>query len=274
MASVPSPPADLGGQIAVVTGASRGIGRAIAERYAQAGAKVVLASRTQETLDEVAAHIEADGGTALPVATHTGRPREVAQLLTAVTETYGGVDLLVNNAATNPHFGPLLTAEESHWDKTFEVNVKGYFHMAKACAPSMKERGGGKIINVASVAGQKPQSGMGVYCVSKAGVLMLTKVLALELADWNVQVNALVPGFVKTKFSRALWDDEERHARVVHMTPQHRMAEPDELTGPALMLASDGSSFVTGAAIRVDGGLLLGPPPDGAEGRANSKKQG
>jgi NAD(P)-dependent dehydrogenase (short-subunit alcohol dehydrogenase family) len=259
-ASAPSSAFDLGGQVAVVTGASRGIGRAIAEALADAGARVVLASRTQDALDEVAAEIEADGGTALPVAAHTGDAEAVQQLVERAAGEYGGVDILVNNAATNPHFGPLLTAEESHFDKTFEVNVKGYFHLARACAPLMNERGGGKIINVASVAGEKPQPGMGVYCISKAGVLMLTEVLALELADWNIQVNAMVPGFVKTTFSKALWDDEERRQGVLRMTPQHRLAEPEELTGLALTLASGASSFVTGAAIRVDGGLLLGPP--------------
>ena len=260
MESPPSSSFDLTGQVALVTGASRGIGRAIAERYARAGAKVVLASRTQETLDAVAAEIEADGGTALPIATHTGQAEAVQHLVETTTAEYGGVDVLVNNAATNPHFGPLLTAEESHLDKTFEVNVKGYFHTAKACAPVMRERGGGKIINVASVAGEKPQPGMGVYCISKAGVLMLTEVLAKELAGWDIQVNAMVPGFVKTKFSRAIWDNEELHRGVLRMTPQHRLAEPEELTGLALMLASGASSFVTGAAIPVDGGLLLGPP--------------
>jgi NAD(P)-dependent dehydrogenase (short-subunit alcohol dehydrogenase family) len=252
--------ADLSDKVAIVTGASRGIGRAIASRYARASARVVLASRTQEDLDAVAAEIEDDGGHALPVATHTGDPEAVASLVETVTDEYGGVDILVNNAATNPHFGPLLTAEESHFDKTFEVNIKGYFHLAKACAPLMKERGGGKIVNVASVAGQKPQPGMGVYSISKAGVLMLTEVLALELADWDIQVNAMVPGFVKTKFSRALWDNDELHEGILRMTPQRRLAKPEELTGLALMLASGASSFVTGAAIRVDGGLLLGPP--------------
>lgn len=251
---------ELTGTVALITGASRGIGRAIAEAFAAAGAQVVLTSRTQESLDAVADAIESDGGTALPKAAHAGEPSDIQALMDAATDAFGGIDTLVNNAATNPHFGPVLTAEESHWDKTFDVNVKGYWRFAKACYPLMKQRGGGKIINVASVAGEKPQAGMGVYCVTKAGVLMLTDVLANELADANIQVNAIVPGFVKTKFSKAIWDNEAFNEAVLRMTPQHRMAEPRELTGLACYLASGASDFMTGAHIPIDGGLLLGPP--------------
>lgn len=247
-------------KVALITGASRGIGRAIAEAFAATGASVVLTSRTQETLDEVAATIADDGGTALPVAAHVGDVDAVQAVVREATDAFGGVDILVNNAATNPHFGPVLSAEESHWDKTFDVNVKGYWRFAKMCVPSLRERGGGKIINVASVAGEKPQPGMGVYCVTKAGVLMLTEVLASELAADNIQVNAIVPGFVKTKFSKAIWDTEAFNDAVLRMTPQQRMAAPEELTGLALYLASGASNFMTGAALPIDGGLLLGPP--------------
>ena len=249
---------DLSGRVALITGASRGIGRAIADAYADAGASVVLSSRTQSDLDAVADAIEADGGTALPVAAHTGDMDAIAALVETTTDAFGGIDVLVNNAATNPHFGPVLTAEASHFAKTFDVNVTGYWRMVKACYPIMKAQGGGKVINLASVAGQQPMAGMGVYSASKAAVLMLTQTLAAELAGDDIQVNAIVPGFIKTDFSKAIWGNEDLHNAVIAQTPQHRMAVPDELSGLALYLASSASNFVTGAAHRIDGGLLVG----------------
>ncbi|MCB8925336.1 MAG: glucose 1-dehydrogenase [Ardenticatenaceae bacterium] len=252
------PDFDLTGKVALITGASRGIGQAIAEAYAAAGAKVVLASRKQEALDEVAEIIRGNGGEALPIAAHTGDDDAVNELVAKATEAYGGIDIAVNNAATNPHFGPVMTAEESHWDKIMDVNVKGYFRVAKGCASSMKARGGGKIINIASIAGLAPQPGMGVYCVSKAAVLMLTQVLAAELAADNIQVNAIAPGFIKTKFSAAIWSNSAINDAVMKQIPQGRMAEPEELTGMALYLASGASSFTTGATMLIDGGQFIG----------------
>lgn len=251
---------DLTGKVAIVTGASRGIGAAIAAALAEAGASVVLASRKQESVEAVAAQIRAQGGAAAAIAAHTGDAAAVTALVNATIATYGGVDILVNNAATNPHFGPLLTAEESHWDKTFDVNVKGYLRMVKACVPAMQVRGGGKVINLASIAGKIPQPGMGVYCVSKAGVIMLTEVLAAELAPLNIQVNAIAPGFVKTKFSAAIWSNAAMNDAVLAGIPQQRMAEPEEIAGVTLYLASPASSFTTGATILVDGGQAVGSP--------------
>ena len=248
---------DLTGKVALITGASRGIGQEIALAYAASGAKVVLSSRKQAALDEVAAQIKESGGEALAIAAHTGSLEAVENLITQVTEVYGGIDIAVNNAATNPHFGPILTAEESHWQKILDVNVQGYFRVAKACATSMRGRGGGKIINIASVAGKLPQPGMGVYCVSKAAVLMLTQVLASELAQDNIQVNAIAPGFIKTKFSQAIWATPQIHDAVINIIPQKRIATPDELTGMALYLASEASSFTTGAIMMIDGGQLI-----------------
>lgn len=247
---------DLSGKVALITGASRGIGQAIAEAYAAAGAKVVLSSRKQPALDEAAEIIRGQGGEALPIAAHTGDDDAISAVVDQVTEAYGGIDIVVNNAATNPHFGPVLTADEGQWDKILDVNVKGYFRVAKACVPSMKARGGGKIINVASVAGLQPGPGMGVYSVSKAAVLMLTRVLANELADDNIQVNAIAPGFVKTRFSAAIWKNPQLNEMVTAATPQKRMAEPEELTGIALYLAADASSFTTGGTFVVDGGQM------------------
>ncbi len=248
---------DLKNKVALITGASRGIGQAVAEAYAAAGARVVLTSRKQPGLDAVAKQIRAAGGDALPLAAHTGDTAAIENLISRVVETYGGVDILVNNAGTNPHYGPILSAEESMWHKTFDVNVVGYWRMAKACVPLMQARGGGKIINIASVAGKQPQPGMGVYCVSKAGVLMLTEVLAVELAADNIQVNAIAPGFIRTRLSQVVWKNPQVHQIVTNAIPQKRIASAEELTGLALYLASDASSFTTGATIVVDGGQLV-----------------
>lgn len=253
----PSPNFDLSGKVAVITGASRGIGEAIAHTYATAGAQVVIASRKLEGLEPVAEAIRATGGEVLAVPVHTGDLDSINGLAQQATEAFGGVDIVVNNAATNPHFGPIMTAEESHWDKILEVNVKGYFNVVKACVESMKARGGGKVINLASVAGRQPQTGMGIYCVSKAAVIMLTEVMAGELAADNIQVNAIAPGFIQTKFSSAIWSNPTINELVVNKIPQKRIAQTSELTGIALYLASAASSFTTGGTFTVDGGQLI-----------------
>lgn len=249
---------DLTGKVAIVTGASRGIGYAIAETFALAGASVILASRKQAGLDLAAEKIRNVGGIAFPFAAHAGKSEDVNRLITASVERFGSVDILVNNAATNPHFGPILTSEESHWDKILDVNLKGYFRMAKLCAGEMVKQGGGKIINMASVAGLRYQQGMGIYSVSKAGVLMLTQVLAVELAQDNIQVNAVAPGFVRTNFTRVLWGTPEIHQKIISQIPQGRIGQPEEITGIALYLASPLSDFTTGTVMVVDGGQLAG----------------
>lgn len=249
----------LGDKVAIVSGASRGIGEAIARAFVAAGARVAISSRKMENIDPVAASInEAYDGAALPVAAHAGKREDAATLVQRAVDHFGRVDIVVNNAATNPHFGPLMDAEPWQWDKILDVNVKGYFWLCQFAVRQMISQGnGGKIINIASVAGLKPGPMMGIYSVSKAAVLMLTKVLAVELGHQDIQVNAIAPGFVKTRFSSALWQNEMLYERLTQETPAGRMADPQELTAIALYLASGASNFTTGAVFTVDGGYTL-----------------
>ncbi len=248
---------DVNGKIAVVTGASRGIGQAIAERLAEAGAKVVLSSRKQEGLDTVVEGIRAKGGEALAVVAHNGDKSALKGLATAALDAYGRIDILINNAATNPHFGTLLEAEDSMWQKTIEVNLLGNIWLTQAVVPSMRHNGGGKIINVASVNGIRPGRMQGIYSMTKAGLISLTQTLAMELASDNIQVNAIAPGLVKTKFARAIWENDVLLNEVMNRTPAHRLGEPDDIAGMALFLASPASSFATGQIFVVDGGVTI-----------------
>ena len=248
---------DISGKVAIVTGASRGIGLAIAERFAEAGAKVVISSRKQGALDEVAARLRGKGYDALPVAAHNGDKAALKALVTRAVEEYGAVDILVNNAATNPHFGVLLEAEDSLWQKTIEVNLMGNVWLTQAAVPVMRERGGGKIINVASINGIRPGAFQGIYSITKAAVISLTKTLAMELASDHIQVNAIAPGLIQTYFAQALWSNEALMKTVEERTPMGRIGPPDEIAGMALYLASPASSFATGQVYIVDGGMSV-----------------
>lgn len=248
---------DLAGKVAIITGASRGIGQSIAEHYAQAGAKVVLASRKQDALDEVAAGIKESGGEALAIAAHTGKKDTLKALVDKTVEAYGKVDILVNNAATNPHFGALLDAEDSMWQKTIEVNLMGNFWLCQNVVPMMRENGGGSIINVASINGIRPGSMQGIYSASKAAVISLTKTLSVELGSDNIRVNAIAPGLIQTKFAQAIWGNEVILKGIQDRTPLGRIGQPKEIASIALWLASDLSSFATGEVFVIDGGLTI-----------------
>lgn len=248
---------DLTGKVAIVTGASRGIGQSIAEHYAQAGAQVVLASRKQDALDEVAAKIKDAGGEALALAAHTGKKETLVNLVEQTVETFGRVDILVNNAATNPHFGSLLEAEDSLWQKTIEVNVMGNVWLCQQVVPHMTKQGGGSIINIASINGVRPGSMQGIYSMTKAAVISLTKTLAMELGHDGIRVNAIAPGLIKTKFAQVLWENEALLKQVEDRTPIGRIGKPEEIASMALWLASDGSAFATGETFVVDGGALI-----------------
>ncbi|MCH8501196.1 MAG: glucose 1-dehydrogenase [Aliidiomarina sp.] len=252
------PDFSLAGKVALITGASRGIGEAIARCYAQAGATVILTARSDESLKDAVATIIQEGGQAMGIAAHSGDPAAVKKAIQNVESTFGGLDILVNNAATNPHYGPILAADDGVWDKILDINVKGYARWIRESAPLMDKRGGGKIINVASILGLGAGPSMGLYSVSKAAVLMLTEALAVELAQQNIQVNALAPGFIKTRFSSALWQDPAGETQLTQRIPQRRVGETEELTGLALFLASPASSFTTGSTFVCDGGHTAG----------------
>ena len=249
----------LQSKVALITGASRGIGRAIALRLARAGARVVVSSRKLEGVQSVADEIRVAGGEVLAVQAHVGKMDDVAALVSQTLDVFDRVDIAVNNAGTNPHFGPVLTADEGLWAKTLDTNAVGIFRVCKAVAPIMEKQGGGKIINVASIAGLRPSPGMGVYSVSKAAIIMLTQVLAMELGHANIQVNAIAPGVIKTRMSEVLWQTPQIAEPILNRTPLGRFGEPEDVAGLALYLASSASDYVTGGVFVVDGGLNVAP---------------
>jgi dehydrogenase/reductase SDR family protein 4 len=245
----------LAKKTAIVSGGSKGIGKAIAMKLAQAGANVVICSRKKENLDSAVNEAELNGLALIPIECNTSNNESIQSVVDHTIEKFDRVDVLVNNAAANPYYGPILNSEDSHWDKIFDVNVKGYFNFAKACSDTMIANNSGKIINVASIAAKTPLEGLGVYNISKAAVVMLTKVLAKELGEHNIQVNTLAPGLIKTDFSKALWENEDTYNKIVKSIPQGKMGSPDDISGMALYLASEASDFVTGSIFTVDGGI-------------------
>lgn len=248
---------ELTGKVALVTGSSRGIGEAIAQEYARRGARVIVSSRKQDACEEVARGITQAGREAHAMACHAGKVDEIEALVARIKSEFGRLDVLVNNAATNPYFGPAIQATESVFDKTFEVNAKGFFFMAQHAARLMVEQGSGSIINVSSIEGISPSPMMGIYSMTKAAVIMLTKVLAKELGSAGVRCNCICPGLTETRFASVLIETPEIYEHYIARAPMARHAQPDELTGAAVFLASDAASYITGAILPVDGGTSV-----------------
>jgi NAD(P)-dependent dehydrogenase (short-subunit alcohol dehydrogenase family) len=247
---------DLTGKVAVVTGASRGIGEAIAKAYAEYGAQVIVSSRKQEGCEAVAAAINAAGGKATAVACHIGDMAALTNLFETVQKACGRIDVLVNNAATNPYYGHVLDTDLAAFQKTVDVNIRGYFFSSVLAGRIMRTHGGGSIINVASVNAVRPGPLQGIYSITKTAVLGITRTFAKECGPDGIRCNALLPGLIRTRFAGALLSDEEQLKHYLGTNPLRRVGEPMELAGAALFLASSASSYVNGAFLNVDGGFL------------------
>jgi NAD(P)-dependent dehydrogenase (short-subunit alcohol dehydrogenase family) len=246
---------DLADKVALVTGASRGIGEEIARVLASHGAHVIVSSRKLDGCQAVADSIIESGGRASAFPCHVGSMDDVAAMFTHIRETHGRLDILVNNAATNPYYGHILDTDLGSFQKTVDVNVRGYFFMSVEAGKLMRDNGGGAIVNTASVAGVQPSPGQGIYAVSKAAVINMTRAFAGECGEYNIRVNAILPGLTETKFAGALFDNPEFYNEAVRAIPLKRHASPAEMAGVVLMLVSEAGSYVNGECITVDGGL-------------------
>jgi NAD(P)-dependent dehydrogenase (short-subunit alcohol dehydrogenase family) len=248
---------NLDGKVAIVTGASKGIGEAIARALGQAGAKVVVSSRKQEAVDALCASLRIEGIDATAIAANVGKGEDLQSLVQGTIAQYGGVDILINNAAANPVFGPVEDTETWAFDKIMDVNVKGPFELGKLVLPSMKSRGGGAIVNISSIGGLKPEPQLGIYSVSKAALLSLTKVMAKEWGAYGVRANAICPGLIKTKFSEALWANEQILQHMMGLQPIARIGTPEEIAALTLFLSCDASAYSTGSVFTADGGYTI-----------------
>jgi len=246
----------LVGKTALITGASRGIGLAIAQVYARAGANVILNARKPEVLAAAVEGILAEGLSAKSLPMNAGRHEDAPRLIEEAAALFGGLDILVNNAAANPIYGPVELATPEIFSKIMNVNLHAPFELAKAARPHMRQRGGGTIINMSSIGGRTPEPGLGIYSVSKAALLSLTRVLAKEWGADNITVNAICPGLIKTDFSSALWSNDTTMRHMLRQQPIQRIGEGDDIAAMALYLASDAARFTTGATFTVDGGYL------------------
>lgn len=251
---------DLTGKVAIVTGGSRGIGRAICERMAQHGAKVVVSSRKLDACQEVVKGIEARGGTAIAAACNIGRKEELQALVDLTVRTWGRLDIMVCNAAINPHFGPSATMPDDIFDKIMASNVKSNLWLSHMAAPHMERVGSGAIIIVSSIGGLRGSPVLGAYAISKAADMQLARNLACEWGPKNIRVNCIAPGLVRTDFARALWENPDIYKKRTKDTPLKRIGEPDEIAGAAVFLASAAGSFMTGQTMVIDGGVVAGAP--------------
>ncbi len=247
----------LAGKVAIVTGASKGIGESIAEALGRAGAQVVVSSRKAEAVAEVAERFKSQGIDALGIAANTGQQEALAALVDATVAHYGGVDIVVNNAAANPVFGPVENTESWAFDKIMEVNLKGPFELAKLALPHLRKRGGGSVINISSIGGLSPEPQLGIYSVSKAALISLTQVMAREWAPYGVRANVICPGIIQTKFSEALWNNDAILKHMLRQIPMGRIGQPEEVAGLALFLASPAGGYCTGGVFVADGGYTV-----------------
>jgi NAD(P)-dependent dehydrogenase (short-subunit alcohol dehydrogenase family) len=246
---------DLSGKVALVTGASRGIGEEIAKLLAEQGAHVIVSSRKFEDCEVVAREISNDGGRAEATPCHVGRLEDIQAIFQHIRAQHGRLDILVNNAATNPYFGPMLDMDMAAFDKTVEVNIRGYFYASRKAAQAMREHGGA-IVNVASVNGRRAAPGQGVYSMTKAAIISLTEGFAKELAAHRIRVNAVLPGLTDTKFASALTQNPDILKTMLRLIPLGRVAEPGEIAPMIAFLCSPAASYITGASFAVDGGYL------------------
>jgi len=249
---------DLQGQVAVITGASRGIGRAIALRFAEHGARVVVSSRKLDACEQVVNTIRAAGGEAIATTCHIGHKEALQQLVEQTMTTWGRIDTLVCNAAVNPYFGPSRDMPDEAYDRVMNSNVRSNFWLCNMVAPVMKTQGGGCIIIISSIGGFQGPDRLGVYCISKAADMQLARNLAVEWGDSNVRANCIAPGLIKTDFAKALWDNPSILEKSVAHTPLGRIGEPDEIAGAAVFLASAAGSYTTGQTLTIDGGRTCG----------------
>ena len=244
----------LEGKVALVTGASKGIGEAMARGLAEFGARVVVSSRKQEAVDTVAEAFKADGLEATGIAANMSNIEDIHALVDKTQKAFGGIDIIINNAAVNPVFGSIQDTDERAFDKIIDVNLKGPFELCKKAYPILKQRGAGSIIHISSIGGLKPEAGIGIYSVSKAAINNLTQAMAQDWGVDNIRVNAICPGLIKTKFSEALWNDEKILDRFIKHIPLNRAGVPDDIAGLAVFLASDAAAYCTGGLYLVDGG--------------------